>query len=208
MATTKSQRIGIWIIAIVLTVGTIGSFFVMVLANKNAKIDLEAQQSIKEKYQKIAAEYQAKVDAQSKELSAKYYPILAQYKDQVNKFNAESVNTLGKVDLLVGDGAEIKKDSKYSAYYIGWNPDGKIFDQSIEDNKLKAPLPGQGLISGWTEGVVGMKMGGVRELTIPADKAYGDKGQGDLIPPHTPLKFIVLVIPTPAEIPLSTTSLN
>lgn len=208
MATTKSQRIGIWIIAIVLTVGTIGSFFVMVLANKNAKIDLESQQQLKEKYQKIAAEYQAKVDAQSKELSAKYYSVLVQYKDQVNKFNAVDVKTLGKKDLLVGDGTEIKKDTKYSAYYIGWNPDGKIFDQSIDSDKLKAPLPGDGLISGWTEGVIGMKMGGVRELTIPADKAYGDKGQGDLIPPHTPLKFIVLVIPTPAEIPFSATSSN
>lgn len=201
MATSKGQRIGIWIIALVLTVGTVGSFFVMVLANDNAKIDQEAQKTLQEKYNKIFAEYQAKKEAQNNELSTKYFPLLSQYADRVAKFNADDVKMLSTEDLIVGDGAEVKKDTKYSAYYIGWNPDGKIFDQSIDGSKLKEPIPGEGLIAGWTEGVIGMKLGGVRLLTIPADKAYGEKGSGDLIPPHTPIKFIVLVVPTPAEIP-------
>jgi hypothetical protein len=45
-----------------------------------------------------------------------------------------------------------------------------------------------------------MKVGGVRELTIPSDKAYGEAGSGDKIPANTPLKFIVMVIPTPEAI--------
>ena len=201
MATTNSQRIGIWIIAVVLTVGTIGSFFVIILANKNAEVDNAANKTLQEKYNKLVAEYQAKVAAQKQELSAKYYSTLSQFSDRVGKFNAEDVKSVTSEDLLAGDGQEIKDGTSYSAYYIGWNPEGKIFDQSIDGNKLKAPLEGTGLIAGWNEGVKGMKLGGVRLITINADKAYGDKGSGDLIPPHTPIKFIVLAIPTPTPVP-------
>lgn len=201
MATTNSQRIGIWIIAIVLAVGTIGSFFVIILANNNSQKDNEANKVLQEKYKKLVADYQAKVAAQNDELSTKYYPVISQFQDKVGKFNADDVKSVTSEDLLAGDGAEIKDGVTYSAYYIGWNPDGKIFDQSIDGSKLKAPLPGEGLIPGWTEGVKGMKLGGVRLITINADKAYGDKGSGDLIPPHTPIKFIVLAIATPAPVP-------
>jgi FKBP-type peptidyl-prolyl cis-trans isomerase FkpA len=202
MATKNSQRIGIWIIAVVMAVGTIGSFFVVILQNDNSKIDAEQAKTKQEQYNKLAAEYQAKVDAQSAELSKTYYPILSQYTGEVGKFTADDVKSVTTNDLKVGDGEEIKTGTSYSAYYIGWNPDGKIFDQSIDGNKLKAPIPGGNLIAGWNEGVIGMKLGGVRVITMPADKAYGDKGSGDLIPPHTPLKFIVLAIPTPATIPV------
>lgn len=201
MATTNSQRIGIWIIAVVLAVGTIGSFFVIILANNNAQKDSDANKVLQEKYQKLVADYQAKVTAQNDELSAKYYSVISQFKDKVGKFNADDVKSVTSEDLQVGDGEEIKDGTTYSAYYIGWNPDGKIFDQSIDGSKLKAPLPGEGLITGWAEGVKGMKLGGVRLISINADKAYGDKGSGDLIPPHTPIKFIVLAIPTPTPVP-------
>jgi hypothetical protein len=46
-----------------------------------------------------------------------------------------------------------------------------------------------------------MKIGGVREITLPSDKAYGEQGSGDSIPPNTPLKFIVMAIPLPEQIP-------
>lgn len=206
MATSKGQRIGIWVIAVVLTVGTIGSFFAIILANDNAKVDQANLQQQQEKYNEMIAKYQAKVDAQSSELSKKYYPILSQFATEVGTYNKDEVKTLQSRDLKEGDGAVIAKDTKYSAYYIGWNPDGKIFDSSIDGSKLKAPLPGAGLIQGWMEGVIGMKLGGVRELSIPAEKAYGDKGAGELIPPHTPIKFIVLAIPSPPQIPFNTAS--
>lgn len=195
MSTSRSQRIGIWIIAVVLAIGTIGSFFVVILANDNQTKD---QASMQKQY----AEYQAKVQAQTDELSKKYYGTLSEFASRVASYNADEVTSLTTVDLKEGDGETIGDNTTYSAYYIGWNPEGKIFDQSIDGTKLKAPLPGSGLIKGWTEGVKGMKLGGVRELTIPADMAYGDTGSGDLIPPHTPIKFIVLAIPTPETIPL------
>jgi len=201
MATSKGQRIGIWVIAVVLTVGTIGSFFVAILANDNAQIDNQSTQAQQEAYNKLVAEYQAKVDKQNEELTAKYFATFSPYQSQVAAFTADDVKSLQSVDLKIGDGEELKEGTKYSAYYIGWNPEGKVFDSSIDGQKLKSPIPGTSLIEGWMEGVIGMKIGGVRVLTIPAEKAYGDKGSGDLIPPHTPLKFVVFAIQTPEEIP-------
>lgn len=201
MATQTHQRIGIWIIAVVMLIGTIGSFAVIILSNENQKIDQQQQQELQAKYQKILGEYQAKMDKQATELSAKYYPEFSQYKTRPAAFDASSVKSLGKEDLKVGDGEEVKIGKGFVAYYIGWNPSGKVFDQSIDGDKLKSPIGLDQTIDGWKEGVEGMKVGGIRELTIPADKAYGSQGSGADIPPNTPLKFVMFVIPTPEKIP-------
>jgi hypothetical protein len=52
------------------------------------------------------------------------------------------------------------------------------------------------MIAGWSEGVVGMKTNGVREISIPSAKAYGATGNGSTIGPNTPIKFVIMVIPT------------
>jgi FKBP-type peptidyl-prolyl cis-trans isomerase FkpA len=201
MSTTTAQRTGIWIIAIVLAIGTLAGFIAMILAPKNEAADTARTQAVYEKYQKDYAEYQKKVDAQSAELSTKYYSTFAKYKNEPASFDASKVKKLETKDLKMGIGAAITKDTRYSAYYIGWNPKGKVFDQSFDGNKLKAPIPGGNLIEGWNKGVIGMKMGGVRELTITSDLAYGATGSGEDIPANTPIKFIVMVIPSPPSIP-------
>ena len=212
MATTKAQRWGIMIIMLIMIGGTLGSFAVMILSAENSKKDQAEGQRIIKEYQKVQQTYQAKVDAQTKQLSDKYYPTLSQYKDQVASFDRDSVTAMQTEDLQEGTGEEIKDTTAFAAYYIGWNPKGKIFDQSIDKDKLKAPLlVGQGLkkasvITGWKEGIKGMKIGGVRKLVIPSDKAYGEAGQGDDIPANTPLSFIVMAIPAPATIPQPDTS--
>lgn len=202
MATPKSQRIGIWVIAIVMIIGTIGSFAVMILANKNNKVDQARVQALTAQYQKDYKAYQDKVNAQADQLSAQYYTEFNSYASQVGKFDTGSVKSLQTNDLKVGTGDTLTKTSTFSAYYIGWTPDGNIFDSSIDSGKLKAPIsvtPGS-VITGWTNGVDGMKVGGVRELTVPSDQGYGAKGSGDKIPPNSPLKFIIMVIPTPEAI--------
>jgi FKBP-type peptidyl-prolyl cis-trans isomerase len=193
VATPRSQRIGIWVIAIVLAIGTLGSFLVIILSNQNQKVDSA-------RIQELTTKYQSDLNKQAKQLSEKYYPSFKQYANIPAKFDASNVTKLETNDLHVGDGAEIKKGTAYSAYYIGWNPKGVVFDQSIEKDALKNPIIGGGLIDGWEEGVVGMKMGGVREISIPSDKAYGKTGSGDNIPPNTPIKFVVMVIPKVDEI--------
>lgn len=195
MATQKSQRIGIWIITLVLAIGTVGSFLVMALSIQNQSID-------ENRFQEAYSKYQSDIAAQTKELSDKYYSDFSKYESKPAKFDASGVKSLTKKDLVVGTGAEIAADSEYNAYYIGWNPKGVVFDSSISGTSLKAPIAGSGLIEGWTEGVVGMKMGGVRELSIPSELAYGSTGSGDNIPADTPIKFIVMVIPKIDEVPI------
>jgi FKBP-type peptidyl-prolyl cis-trans isomerase len=195
MATPKRQRIGIWIIAIVMLVGTVGSFAVMVLEGDNSKRDQEQQNKLLEQYQKQMEEQQKQAD----ELSTTYYPQFKEYQGKPAEFDMNQVGSeVTTADLKVGDGAEITDQTFYQAYYIGWNPKGKMFDSSFDGEKLKTPIDTSqtSLIPGWTEGVKGMKVGGVREITIPSDKAYGEQGSGDEIPPNTPIKFIVMVIAT------------
>ena len=195
MATKKSQRIGIWIIAVVMLLGTVGSFAAMILGTQNSAQD-------QKKFEEAFAAYQKQAEEQkklAKELSDKYYGTFKPYQTVPAAFDAGSVGTtVVKNDLKLGDGAEITKDTKYLAYYIGWNPSGKTFDSSFEGDALKAPLDTSeaSLIPGWDEGVVGMKVNGVRELTIPAALAYGDKGSGEDIPANTPIKFIIMIIAT------------
>jgi FKBP-type peptidyl-prolyl cis-trans isomerase len=206
MATQKAQRIGIWIIAIVLTIGTLASFIAIVLAPKNQATDQAKLADLTNQYQASQDEYQKKADAQTAELSKLYFDEFNQYSSRPAAFNKADVTKLTTNDLKIGTGTDITADSTFSAYYIGWNPNGEVFDGSIDGNKLKAPItvePG-GVIEGWTEGVVGMKVGGVRELSIPSDKAYKDQDKSEQIPPNTPLKFIIMIIPTPDTIPEAT----
>lgn len=204
MAATRAQRIAIWIIAGALAIGTIGSFVIIILANDNQKADDARKQQLTSEYQDQYTEYQKKVDAQAAELSAQYYAQFSQYNTFPAAFDA-NVSELGTEDIVVGGGDEIKADSTFTAYYIGWNPTGKVFDSSIDGEKLKAPFtvdlfqPG-GVIEGWREGVIGMRVGGVRMLTIPSAKAYAEVGQGEDIPANTPLRFILMIIPAPEKI--------
>ena len=206
MATTKSQRIGIWVIAGMMFLGTIGGFIAMIVAPGNEAKDQAALKKAQEEYSKTISERQKKVEAQTSELSQKYYGKFAEFGSRVSAFEAGDVKELGKEDLIEGDGAEVKDDTKFAVYYIGWNAKGEVFDQSIADGKLKEPLAIDGpaktsVIQGWKEGLIGMKIGGVRELTIPADKAYGNQAQGEKIPANSPLKFVIMAIEKPADIP-------
>ncbi len=201
MATSTGQRVGIWVIAVAMIVGTLAGFFALILTPENDAKDQKRTEAALAAYQEDQAEYQKKVDAQAVELSKKYYDDFIAYKSVPATFNADAVTKLTTKDLQKGTGKTIEKDTAYSAYYIGWNPAGKVFDQSIDGESLKAPIPGGNLIEGWNEGVIGMKIGGIRQITIPSDKAYGEEGSGEDIPANTPLKFIVMVIESPKEIP-------
>ena len=206
MATTKGQRIGIWVIAGMMFLGTVGGFVAMMVAPGNEAKDQAAFKKAQDEYTKATDERKKKVEARTNELSQKYYGKFSEFSSRVGAFEAGDVKELIKEDLVEGEGAEVKDDTKLAVYYIGWNAKGEIFDQSIADGKLKAPLNMNGpantaVIQGWKEGLIGMKIGGVRELTIPANKAYGDKAQGDKIPANPPLKFVVMAIEKPVDIP-------
>ncbi len=95
-------------------------------------------------------------------------------------------------DIKVGDGAEAVSGKKVTVHYVGTLTNGNKFDSSRDRGKGFSFELGRGqVIKGWDQGVAGMKIGGVRKLTIPPEMAYGDKGFSNLIPPNSTLVFEV-----------------
>lgn len=95
-------------------------------------------------------------------------------------------------DLVVGTGDEIQKGDTAKVHYTGTLEDGTIFDSSIPKNRPFEFKVGAGsVITGWDEGVPGMKIGGSRKLTIPPSMAYGEGGIPGVIPASSTLIFEV-----------------
>jgi peptidylprolyl isomerase len=102
-------------------------------------------------------------------------------------------STLVIKEIIKGTGAEAKAGQPVTVNYVGaLFHGGKVFDASWKRNEPFVFTLGQGaVIKGWDQGVAGMKVGGRRELIIPASLAYGAKGAGSSIPPNAPLVFVV-----------------
>jgi FKBP-type peptidyl-prolyl cis-trans isomerase len=97
-----------------------------------------------------------------------------------------------KEDLLVGKGATAEAGQDVLVHYVGWLTNGQQFDSSrARRDPLDFALGAGDVIKGWDEGITGMKVGGKRKLTIPAELAYGDQGCGGVIPPQATLIFEV-----------------
>ncbi len=95
-------------------------------------------------------------------------------------------------DLTVGTGSQASKGQLAVVHYTGWLTDGTKFDSSKDRNDpFSFALGGGMVIKGWDEGVVGMKIGGKRKLTIPPHMGYGSRGAGGVIPPNATLVFEV-----------------
>jgi peptidylprolyl isomerase len=95
-------------------------------------------------------------------------------------------------DLIKGTGPEVKSpSSSVTVNYVGvLYKGGKEFDSSWKRGET-ATFALTGVIPGWTKGIPGMKVGGRRELIIPAAEAYGAKGSPPTIPPNSPLVFVI-----------------
>lgn len=95
-------------------------------------------------------------------------------------------------DTLVGTGAESKNGDTLVVHYTGTLEDGTKFDSSVDRGQPFEFMIGQGyVIEGWEKGMLGMKVGGKRKLTIPSDMAYGDSGVPGAIPGGATLIFEV-----------------
>lgn len=112
---------------------------------------------------------------------------------KADKTGKESkVSELQIKDSTVGSGVEAKAGKVVSVHYTGTLLDGTKFDSSKDRGQpFKFSLGAGQVIKGWDLGVQGMKVGGVRTLTIPSELGYGSRGAGAVIPPNATLVFEV-----------------
>lgn len=95
-----------------------------------------------------------------------------------------------KEDLVEGSGPEAKQGDRVSVHYTGTLMDGTKFDSSLDRGTPFEFTIGDGtVIEGWAIGVIGMKKGGKRKLTIPPHLAYDQRGAPPKIGPNATLRF-------------------
>jgi FKBP-type peptidyl-prolyl cis-trans isomerase len=98
-------------------------------------------------------------------------------------------------DIRVGNGEVAKEGSRVRVHYTGWLTSGKKFDSSVDAGTPFDFRIGNGeVIKGWEEGVAGMKVGGKRQLRIPAELGYGAAGYPGVIPANATLIFDVQLL--------------
>ncbi len=119
-------------------------------------------------------------------------PLSPEYKKDLETKKKIAEGKLIIKDTKVGTGAAVKDGDTVSVHYKGWLDDGKVFDESRKRGEPFTFTVGQGnVIKGWDKGLIGMKLGGKRELTIPSELGYGDNGAGSDIPPGATLHFTI-----------------
>lgn len=199
LKTSTKMRVAIIAVAVLMLGSTVALYMGIVLGYNNSSTTSAATSEKEKRYQELLAEYQAELSVQAAELSGQYFDTFEPYLANVKSFNAADVTDVTTKDYVVGTGAEITEDfTDYMAYYIGWLSDETIFDSSFDSTTsptaLGTPIEADiGLIEGWNQGVVGMKIGGIREITMPSELGYGDQANGT-IPANSPLKFIIMLI--------------
>lgn len=184
MATSRAQQVGIWIIAVVLTLGTIASFIAIVIGNDNQRNQTAQQQA-----DQAAAAQQ--MQQQQEAYLATLEPLPGY---SATAFDA-NVSQLSVEVLVQGDGVAVKATDTIKASYTGWLSDGKIFDSTKKKGSEDAPISFalNQVIKGWTNGLTDVKTGSVIKLTIPAEQGYGSAGSPPVIPANAPLQFVIKV---------------
>lgn len=197
LRTSPKQRLFIILIAVFMVGSIVASYAAIVISGSqgNAQTNTEVDQAkiaeYTEAYEKAEAEFRAAAQPDFDEF--------IQYKSEITGYNETTANENGvqAKDLKEGSGKEITaNDSNYLAYYVGWCADESIFDSSYDNTTnptgfskiLDASL---GMIEGWNTGVEGMKLDGIRVITVPGELAYGDQMEicGGK---NKPLKFMIM----------------
>ncbi len=105
------------------------------------------------------------------------------------------------VDTLSGEGPAARPGDRVVLHYVGRTDDGELFDDSRDRGEPLTFVLGTGaVLPAWEEGLEGLRAGGLRELTIPPELAYGDEGLPGVIPPGATLVLEVelLAVEAPA----------
>lgn len=190
-STTKAQRMGIWILAIVMAIGTLVSFFIFLLPTSNVPVKTNEQKE----YERQLAEFQKQQEqcpsgpVEDKKVEpAPTVPELTP---------AGDIAELRTEEVTAGEGEQIVAGDCVELFYHGvLASDAKAF--SGGDNYAQG-IPYRsvttGFVPGFAEGLVGMKVGGERKIFIPSEMAYGaNPPEGGDIPQNADLVFVVRII--------------
>lgn len=196
LKTSPKQRIVISVIAFVMLGSIIASYAAIII--NGGKSGNSGDSSIsQEKIEKYESEYYQKL-AEFQAFTEDDFNKFSKYRSEVTAYNETAANngTVSTRDLVEGDGRELgEADYDYYAYYIGWCADETVFDSSFNSDEnptgfTSALDASNGLIEGWNAGVVGMRLNGIREITVAGELAYGSSREicGGY---DKPLRFLV-----------------
>ncbi len=185
MATNNGQRVAAFLLAALFLLTTIGgTAYVIWQINQS---DVLVSETDSEKAANAEADSQACGTAEPAAVEARELPKLTKVDGAIDK--------LKTTDVKDGTGEEVQPGDCVTALYYGTlAKDGTKFDGNYETGK-PVEFSLNGVIAGWTEGIPGMKVGGVRRLEIPSAQAYGEQGQGS-IPANADLIFEVEIVST------------
>lgn len=204
LKTSTKQRVFIILIAVLMVGSIIASYAAIVINGSKGASSDDTSQVDEAKIAEYTEAYEKKIEELA-EISKKDYEKFVKYKGEVKGYNENSANSEGVKtrDIEKGAGDKVTTDN-YLAYYIGWCADESVFDSSFDDSenptKFKSVLdPSVGLIEGWTKGVEGMRIGGIREITVPGELAYKDSQEicGGY---NKPLKFMIMAVAKDGEV--------
>jgi hypothetical protein len=112
-----------------------------------------------------------------------------------NKNPIKLPNGMKYQEMIIGEGRAVQNGDRVVVHYTGMFLNGTKFDSSRDRKQPFEFTIGEGkVIKGWEEGLIGMRVGGRRKLTIPPKLAYGEKGAGGVIPPNATLVFDIEVL--------------
>lgn len=200
LKTSPKQRFFIILIAVVMLGSIIASYAAIVINGGKSSSGSTTSGISEEKIMAYEEAYENKV-AELAEVTKDDFNKFIKYKSQITAYNEASANAGGVEtrDLLVGTGRTLEEDdTNYLAYYVGWCADETIFDSSLDSTTNPTAFKGildasLGMIEGWDMGVIGMNLGGIREITIPGELAYKDQMEicGGY---NKPLKFLIMAV--------------
>lgn len=201
LKTSPKQRIFIIAIAVIMLGSIIASYAAIIINGNKSSSTADGESQVDEAKVAEYKEAYDKVQAELTKASEASYDTFVQYKGEIKAYNETAANENGIQvrDLQKGSGDKLTQDdTDYLAYYVGWCADESVFDSTFDDAKnptgfSKVLDPSAGMIEGWKLGIDGMRLGGVREITIPGDLAYGDSMEicGGK---NKPLKFLVMAV--------------
>ncbi len=216
LKTSPKQRFFIILIAILMLGSIVASYAAIVINGSQGSDSGTGEESSisEEKRQEYEDAYNKKV-AEFAEATKDDFNKFIKYKSEIKAYNETSANEQGvqTKDLEVGTGRTLESgDTDYLAYYVGWCADESVFDSSFDNNDEPTAFSGildasAGLIEGWNTGVEGMKIGGIRRITIPGELAYGESTEicGGY---NKPLRFLIMTVANEGSMKTLASELN